>query len=86
MACKKASIPITATSKEVCQALEKYGLKHGDGTSEGPIPTSHIYTPEVFLDAIIKWIVADDQVSIYQYLSVHLVFLLMRAIGGSPST
>ena len=65
MSCKKAGIQITATSKEVHQALEKYALKHGDNMSEGAIPTSCIYTPEVFLDAIIEWIIANDQVSIY---------------------
>lgn len=65
MSCKKAGIQITATSKEVRRALEKYALKHRDNMSEGAIPTSRIYTPEVFLDAIIEWIIADDQVSIY---------------------
>lgn len=60
----KASIPITATSKDVHAALEKYGLKDNDDMGGGPIPTSCIYTPEVFLDAIIKWIIADDQIRI----------------------
>ena len=33
--------------------------------NQGALPTSRIYTPEVFLDAIIEWIISDDQVSIY---------------------
>ena len=66
----KAGIPITATSKDVCAALKKYGLKNNDDTSGGPVPTSHLYTPEVFLDAIVEWIIADDQVRVYHSIWV----------------
>jgi len=67
MLCRKAGIPITATSKEVHNAVEKYSPKDNDDddTSGRPVPVSRIYTPEAFLDAIAKWIVSDDQVSIY---------------------
>jgi len=67
MLCRKAGIRITATSKEVCNAVEKYSSKDDDDndTSGCPVLISRIYTPEAFLDTIAKWIVSDDQVSIY---------------------
>lgn len=67
MSCQKASIPITATSKEVQAALEKYARKDDDDTtwSHGAVPTSHLFTPEVFLDLIVEWIIGGDQVCIY---------------------
>jgi hypothetical protein len=33
--------------------------------SGGLIPVSHVYSPKAFMDAIVEWIIADDQVSIY---------------------
>jgi hypothetical protein len=51
---KKAGIPITATTKDVHNALEKYGDKIDDDMSGRPVPISYIYMPEVFLDAIVK--------------------------------
>ena len=30
----------------------------------GLVPTSRMYTPEAFTDAIVEWIIADDHVSI----------------------
>ena len=67
MLCRKAGILITATSKEVYNAVEKYSPKDNDDndTSRHPVLVSCIYTPEAFLDAIAEWIVSDDQVSIY---------------------
>jgi hypothetical protein len=33
--------------------------------SGGFIPVSYVYSPKAFMDAIAKWIIADNQVSIY---------------------
>ena len=65
MSCRQASISITATSKEVRNAVEKYAPKYDGDTSGHPVLVSRIYTPEAFLDALTKWIITDDQVSIY---------------------
>ena len=29
------------------------------------IPVTCVYSPKAFMDAIVEWIIADDQVSIY---------------------
>ena len=66
--CREAGIEITSTSKEVCRALDRFeqrhGHRHGDNmvTVDGTFPVYRTYTPKTFLDALIKWIVADDQV------------------------
>jgi len=75
MSCKEASIEITSTSKEVRKALDKFERKHGRGdntiTVDGPFPVYRAYTPNTFLDAIVKWIIADDQVCIFFLFMVH---------------
>jgi hypothetical protein len=69
----EANIEITSTSKEVRKALDKFERKHGRGDNattgaDGPFPVYHAYTPKTFLDAIIKWIIADDQVCVFYLL------------------
>jgi hypothetical protein len=61
--CKKAGITIAATSKDVCKALEDFDYQGGDDTMSG-VPV-RMYTPEAFMDAIVRWIIADDQVSVW---------------------
>lgn len=63
-ACKKAGIKITATSKDVRKALEKLGGDDAIGLSD-TVPAYRSYTPKAFTEAIVKWIVADDQVRLY---------------------
>ena len=60
-ACIKASIKITATGKDVRKALEDFG-GNDDISMDGPVPVYHAYTPKAFIDTIVKWIIADDQV------------------------
>ena len=64
MLCNEAHIEITSTSKEVRRALDKFEWKHGRGDnviiSDGSFPVYHTYTPKAFLNAIVKWIIADD--------------------------
>jgi hypothetical protein len=68
----EADIEITSTSKEVRKAFDKFERKHGRGdnaiAADGPFPVCRAYTPKTFLDAIVKWIVADDQVCALCYL------------------
>ena len=79
MSYRQAGISITATSKEVCDAVEKYAPEYDGNTSGHPVLVSHIYTPEAFLDALAKWIITDDQVSIY----IILFDLFSDALGSS---
>ena len=74
MACKEAGIKITATGKDVCKALEKFNYMGGDAIrADSPVPVYRAYTPKVFLDAIAKWIIADDQVcSLYYFYFLYL--------------
>ena len=70
MSCKEAGIEITSTSKEVRRAFDKFEQKHGredNAITAGPFPVSRKYTSKTFLDAIVKWIVADDQVCLFIY-------------------
>jgi hypothetical protein len=61
--CKKAGIKITATGKDVRKALEEFDYEGEDNTvGQGPVPISRTYTPNTFLDALIEWIISDDQV------------------------
>lgn len=62
MTCKRNGITITATSKDIQRALEEFGYEDED--NGGAAIPSHIYSPEAFLDVIVKWIIADDQVRI----------------------
>jgi len=56
------------TGKDICKALEDFNYDNeGDIMGGGAIP-SCMYTPEAFVDAIVKWIVADDQVRIYYFI------------------
>lgn len=72
MSYKKAGIKITATSKDVCKALEEFNCKGEDDTvGQSPMPISHTYTPNAFLDALIKWIVSDDQVCLSYFVWFH---------------
>jgi hypothetical protein len=65
--CMESSIEITSTSVEVRKAFDKFERKHGhrgDNTraANGSFPIHRPYSPKTFLEAIIRWIVADDQV------------------------
>ncbi len=75
MSCIEASIEITSTSKEVRRALDKFERKHGHGdnaiTADGSFPVYRTYTPKTFLDAIVKWIIANDQVRSFCLFIVH---------------
>jgi len=80
MSCKKAGTEITSTSKEVRRAFDKFERKHGRGdntmTSDGSLPVYRTYSPKAFLDAIVKWIVADDQVSLFYLFIVYYLCAL----------
>lgn len=66
-------LKITSTEPGVRKALEEYNRRH-DGVQnterDGPIPIYRAYSPEAFVDAIVEWVVADDQV-----LCLHVVLL-----------
>lgn len=67
--CKKAGIKITATSKDICKALEEFNYDGEDNTGgQGTVPISRTYTPEAFLDMLIEWIVSDDQVCLSYFI------------------
>jgi len=66
-------IKITATESGVHEALQEYNQRFGDGmepkSADGPVPIYRAYSPEAFVDAIVEWIVADDQVSALKFCS-----------------
>jgi len=57
---------ITATGKDIQRALEDFD-DEGQSDRGGGVP-SRIYTPEAFLDLIVKWIIDDDQVCLYHFI------------------
>jgi hypothetical protein len=71
--CDKFEISITAQVAQ--KAVNAYRQRHGqpqestdhDG-SEGPVPRVREYSRQAFVDAIVEWIVADDQVSPFMFL------------------
>ena len=71
MSCMKAGIEITSTRKEVCRAFDKFEQKYGhedNAAVHDTFPVHRTYTPKLFLDTIVKWIVADDQVCLFLFL------------------
>ena len=71
MSCKEAGIEITSTSKEVRRAFDKFERKYGredNAAVDDTFPVHQAYTPKLFLDTIVKWIVADDQVCLFLFL------------------
>lgn len=81
MLCNEAHIEVTSTSKEMQRALDKFEWKHGHGdnviTSDDSFSVYRTYTPKAFLDAIIKWIIADDQVFFfYLFIIYYLQYML----------
>ena len=76
MLCMEADIEITSTSKEVRRARDRFERKHergDDATEADSFPVYHTYTPKTFLDAIVKWIVADDQVCLFCLILIYTV-------------
>ena len=81
MLCNEAHIEITLTSKEVRRALDKFERKHGRGDnviiSDGSFLVYHTYTPKAFLNAIVKWIIADNQVCLFcLFIIYYLQYVL----------
>lgn len=63
--CDKLNIPITGKAAQ--GTLQDYRARQGAGTAK-PAPDgkpSQKFTHEAFVDAIVEFIVADDQVSPY---------------------
>lgn len=67
--CKAAGVKITATDEGVQKALADFNRQQGlESESQGTgrsVPIYHPYSPEAFVDAIVEWIVSDDQVSTF---------------------
>jgi hypothetical protein len=81
MSCMESGIEITSSSKEVCKALDKFERKHGGEDSaramDGSFPVYRAYTPKTFLDAIINWIIVDDQVCLFYFIIVYYSFVYL---------
>ncbi|KAF9543547.1 hypothetical protein CPC08DRAFT_770216 [Agrocybe pediades] len=66
--CKQAGIKITASEPGVQDALDEYHRHHStdshNAASDRDTPSLlyQDYSPEAFVDAIVDWIVADDQI------------------------
>ena len=56
-------------NKDIHKALEDFNFEdRGDITDGRLVPNSHVFTPSTFMDAIVKWIIADDQVSMCYFV------------------
>lgn len=80
MSCMESGIEITSTSKEVRRALDKFEQKHGhkdNARVDGSFPVYCTYTPKTFLDAIVNWIVADDQVCLFYFIKAYYSCVLI---------
>jgi hypothetical protein len=64
LGCDKLDIPI-ANSKEAQRYVAEYRKRHGQGNTNGPERTDERrrFSQEAFVDAVMEFIVADDQVS-----------------------
>ncbi len=84
MSCMEAGIEITSTSKEVRKALDEFEQKHGHKnnivTEGGSFPVYCTYTPKTFLDAIVQWIIADDQVCLFCLIIVYYSYVLFMIV------
>lgn len=60
--CDKQNIKITATS--IAKHVAAYRTEHGE-TTEPNYTTRQKFSKEGFVDAIVEWMVADDQVCLY---------------------
>lgn len=83
-ACDKLEIKITAKSAQ--RAVHEYRQRQhqsseGDSSTESK-SSSHTFSQEAFVDAIVEFIVADDQVC---HLQTHFV-VYMFSRSSSPST
>jgi len=60
--CDQFKIPIVAKSFQDC--VDEYCKANGghNAGQEDPTLPTHAYSHETFIDAIVEWIVADDQV------------------------
>ncbi|PPQ77048.1 hypothetical protein CVT26_007808 [Gymnopilus dilepis] len=81
--CKAAGIKITATEEDVQKALEEFnrqqGLENESQATGGPVPIYHPYSPEAFVDAIVEWIVSDDQsLNVTENPHLRSIFLMLR--------
>jgi len=68
--CDKFKISITAQVAQ--KAVNAYRQRRGQpqeasSRSEGPVPHVREYSREAFVDAIVEWIVADDQVRSFPF-------------------
>jgi hypothetical protein len=74
--CDKFKISITAQVAQ--KAVNAYRQQRGQpqesaNHSEGPVPHVREYSREAFVDAIVEWIVADDQVCSFSFLNYSMI-------------
>jgi hypothetical protein len=65
--CDKLEVPITAAAikYQVTQHRLRQGSRQGQQTHfDSGTPQPQAYSEEAFVDALVEWIVADDQVSL----------------------
>ena len=74
--CDKFKISITAQVAQ--KAVNAFQQRRGQpqeslNHSEGPVPHVREYSREAFVDAIVEWIVADDQVCSFPFLNYSMI-------------
>ncbi|KAL4254558.1 Zinc finger BED domain-containing [Pleurotus pulmonarius] len=80
LACDHAGLKITA--KEAQEFVTKFRQRHGNTLADGerrPSAAARPYSPEAFVDAIIEWIIADDQsLNAVESPQLRSIFLMLR--------
>ena len=59
--CNQKGIKVTA--KLVAWEIDEYHTSHGESVEHGSEATRQKFLKEGFIDAVVEWIVSDDQVS-----------------------
>ncbi|KAJ7463220.1 hypothetical protein FB451DRAFT_1043180, partial [Mycena latifolia] len=75
-------LKITIKAKEAIKHVEEYRNRkqHTTGTAPNPKPETKrtAFSQEAFVDAIVEFIVGDDQVCFYRSLEHHLTFFFLK--------
>ncbi|KAK0184537.1 ribonuclease H-like domain-containing protein [Armillaria mellea] len=79
--CDRLGIQVCSTQKHYQDAISKFYIKHGKqpATSSLNHPECSPFSHEAFIDALIAWIIADDQsINVIESPHLHSIFLMLR--------
>jgi hypothetical protein len=62
---------IKITAKEAQPAVQDYRRRQGQSSASEGVQGGRPFSHEAFVDAIVEWIVADDQVFLFSLIRSH---------------